>query len=372
VTIRAVAAALGILAAALAVAYAASLVRPVPVPRQVPERFGSRPGLAGDFEKVRARVALFPSYRACFDRHAVRAARILDDGSVRLEIDLRALARPSLQRIGWPELEDALPSNATATIATVDSGITESWWFACPGGCVLDAFATKGDDATTAPRAIPGEPYATATFRLSPARIADLAIGGRARVTLAQRADLVEQILGRPVRATLSEDLAGPGIVAVYHTPDGQDRTLLAFELKRADRLRGLVDLTIGLGALTRGATVTRYRDVAIGSWSGAVGGGLAVAIDGPLLLVAPDPGRIEDAIDRRRDETTTEGAARGTGDPGTAGVHLEGSDGLEARLTREAAGWRLDASGPRPLVESDVLSAWLAALRRGRQRAGG
>jgi hypothetical protein len=291
---------------------------------------------------------------------------------VTIEVDVRGLAHAALVRAGWGDLEDALPAGATATVAAVPGRVVESFVFACPGGCVLDLFARHAGPSARAPFPVPGSPLAVADFSLDRERLVDLDIGGRTRQALDQRAGVLEQILGRPLRTPLAEDLGGSGRAAFYRDgPAGGDRTLLALELRRSDRVQSLVDLVLGLAALTRGATIERHGGVPIGTWSSG-SGGLAIAVDGPFLLVASARSPLEEAIDRRRTGSIPSDAAVADPQEPDASFTLDAGPSCRARLTHEGDHWRLDASGDRPLAESEVVAGWLRSVRTKGQRAEG
>jgi hypothetical protein len=324
------------------------------------------------FEEARARLAGFRSYRALFDRHLVRGALVQGDGAVRIEVDVRGLAHAALLRAGWTDLEDAIPAGAIATVAAVPGRVVESFVFACPGGCVLDLFARHAGSSPRTPFPLPGTPLAVADFSLDRERLADLDVGGGSRRALDQRASVLERILGRPLRAPLAEDLLGSGRAAFYKDgPAGSGRTLLALELRRSDRVQSLVDLLLGLAALTRGATIERHAGVPVGAWSSG-STGLAIAVDGPFLLVASARSPVEDAIDRRRGAPAPLDAVAAESSDREASFTLDGGPSCRARLTHDGDHWRLDASGDRPLAESEVVAGWLRSVRAKAQRAEG
>lgn len=360
-TVRHVAAVLALLAAAVALTWVAGRARSSPHRDLPAARRAEAPGTPA-FAAARERARRSPFYRSLFARGAVRRALELPDGSVRLEVDLRALARATFARWGLSGLQDTIPETATVILHETAAGVRERWRVPCPGGCLLDAFATEGPEPATpgSADALSDRPSAVAAFRLAPARFRDLALGPGARRVLEDRLALIEAILGRPVRRTASEDLSGAGVAAVYRDPaDERSDLLVALDLVRADRVRSLLDVVLGLGALTRGAGVRRHRDVPIGSLAGSRAG-LAAAVDGSLLLVASDASRIEDAIDRRRDAAG--GAAAAGAIPRLAGaaLRLRGADGLEAVLTRADGVWVLESSGPTTLADDAAVGAWL------------
>jgi hypothetical protein len=363
--------ALAILAGAAVWVSSRKSAAPRPLPAPAPSATDAR-GTAIAFEEARARLAGFRSYRALFDRHLVRGAHVQADGAVRIDVDVRGLAHAALLRAGWTDLEDALPSGATATVAALPGRVVESFVFACPGGCVLDLFARLPGSPARAPFPLPGTPLAVAEFSLDRERLADLDIGGGSRRALDQRASVLEQILGRPVRAPLAEDLVGSGRAAFYQDgPAGSGRTLLALELRRSDRVQSLVDLLLGLAALTRGATIERHAGVPVGAWSSGATG-LAIAVDGPFLLVASARSPVEDAIDLRRGAPPSPDAVAAEARNREASFTLDGGPSCRARLTHDGDNWRLDASGDRPLAESDVVAGWLRSVRARTQRAEG
>ena len=344
---------------------------PRPVLGPAPAAAEARGGAVA-FEEARSRLAGFRSYRALFDRHLVKGALVQADGAVRIEVDVRGLAHAALVRAGWSDLEDALPEGATATVAALPGRVVESFVFACPGGCVLDLFARSSGTSAGGPFPLPGNPVAVAEFTLDRQHLADLDIGGGSRRALDQRASVLEQILGRPLRAPLAEDLLGAGRAAFYKDgPTGAGRTLLALELRRSDRVQSLVELLLGLAALTRGATIERHAGVPVGGWSSG-STGLAVAVDGPFLLVASARSPVEDAIDRRREGPAPLDAVTAEVPDRQASFTLDGGPSCRARLTHDGDHWRLDASGDRPLAESEAVAGWLRSVRAKAQRAEG
>jgi hypothetical protein len=242
---------------------------------------------------------------------------------------------------------------------------------------------------------LPGSPSAIVEVRLVPGRLADPTLGGQALAAWRDRVDVVEKLLGRPIRAEFGEDLAGPAVFALYETQSATEaEAIAAFALRRSDRLAGLLDTLFGLGALTERATVRRYRGVATGSFVPAAGGaGLALAVDGSILLVATSRARLESAIDARRFP----------GDPAVAPAAGDAAASWSARSTstfvahgwsrlarlaeaepREAAtmaatirpqgadGWRLEGHGPSPAITADPLVPFLRSVFVRRQGDGG
>ena len=329
---------------------------------------GASPTPAAPLAYAEARRSLeaFHFYKLLFERRAVRATRVAPDGAIELEVDPRSLARRDLARLGWPELEDALPVSARVRVARVAGAVTDTWWLSCPQACLLDVFGVPPSPGSATPL-VPGRPDALVGFRLAPARLRDLALGGRSTEVLARRADLIEQLFGRPLREPFAEDLTGYGTLALYRSPRGA-RSLAVFGLSRTDRIRSVVDLAIGLAALTRGASVRTHRDVPVGSWSRAGGGSVAIALDGPHLIVGDDLARVEDTIDLRRDPESPEPPRR---EPLTASASLSGNGSFTARLVREGDLWRIDASGDSPLADNAIVRDWLSELGIRAQRGG-
>jgi hypothetical protein len=85
-------------------------------------------------------------------------------------------------------------------------------------------------------------------------------------------------------------------VFALYEGSDENEaEVIVAAELQRSDRLVALLDMVFGLGALTERATIRRYRGVLTGSFVANSGGpGLALAVDGPVLLVATSRARLD------------------------------------------------------------------------------
>jgi hypothetical protein len=342
-----------------------------------------------------AAVALLrgiPLYRSFVGEKALRSGRVGDDGILSVEIDLRAILEPRLAAMGFPGGSEWFPRTATGTI---NPGQGETWSFAGPAAALdlLDR-APAASAATAALAAIPGAPSSLVSIRLLPKRLADPNLGGSALASWRDRANFAERLLGRPVRSELAEDLAGPAVFALYEGDDDtQAEGILAVELRRSDRLSGLVDMLFGLGALTERAAVVRYRGVSTGSFVPKSGGaGIALAVDGPILLVASSRARLESAIDARRD-----GSVRGGNTAVTTALDASWSAVTTsafvrhgwARLTRTAdeptegtiatmsaslrpegvSGWRLDGTGPAPAITADPILPFFRNALGGRQR---
>ena len=164
---------------------------------------------------------------------------------------------------------------------------------------------------------------------------------------------------------------------------------MVAVELRRSDRLAALLDMAFGLGALTERATVVRYRGVPTGSFRSETGGpGLALAVDGPILLAATSRARLESAIDARRRAPHPPGI---TGDPAASWSAVSesafvahgwarlahGADAMNGHPgTRSAAlwpegdsGWRLTGHGPVPVISADPMVPFIRSVFGRRQR---
>jgi hypothetical protein len=241
----------------------------------------------------------------------------------------------------------------------------------------------RADDSAVPSRAwdaLSGNPTAVVAAHVLPARLADPSLGGPAFAPWRDRLAVVETLLGRPLRTEFAEDLAGPVVFALYDDANGSGAdAILSVELKRSDRIAALLETLFGLGALTERATISRYRGVATGSFeSGSGGPGLALAVDGPLLLVATSRARLESAIDARRlapgggrsaeaaiDATASWSAmsvsafvahgwwrlARAPGDPAPSLLPMKAS-----LRPVGATAWRFEGHGPAPAITADPV----------------
>lgn len=341
---------------------------------------------------VRARLREIPLYRTLAGTEALRAGTVEGDGTLHVEIDPRALAEPRLAAAGFRGASELLPVSAKGTIAR-DS---ESWSFEGPAALfdLLDR-SPGGRPATHALDAIPGAPAAIVCVRLMPSSLADPSLGGRAFASWRDRASFAEKLLGRPLRAEIAEDLAGPAVFALYETGDvAEAEAVLAIELRRSDRLAGLLDTLLGLGALTERVTVRRYRGVATGSFRSQSGGpAVAVAVDGPLLLVATGRARLESAIDARRGLQHPRAGVAAAADTKASWSAVSESSFVAhgwARLARSPAEttatartisatlrpdgtgrWLLEGHGPGPAIGADPVVPFLRSVLGGRQRDG-
>jgi hypothetical protein len=273
----------------------------------------------------------------------------------------------------------------------------ESWSFDGPAP-VFDLLDRRSTDkmATLALDAIPGMPAAVVCVRLMPGRLADPSLGGAAFASWRDRANFVERLVGRPLRAEIAEDLAGPAVFALYETGDAAvAEAVLAVELRRSDRLAGLLDMLFGLGALTERVTIRRYRGVATGSLRSESGGlGVALAVDGPLLIAATSRARLESAIDERRRVKQLRAIVAAAADADASWSAVSESKFVAhgwARLTRSAYepkadgatttaalrpkganGWLLEGHGPGPAISADPVLPFLRSVWGRRQGDGG
>lgn len=344
-----------------------------------------------------------PFYRGLLRTEAVRSASFDAAGAIDATIDVPALLAPRLADHPIAGVCDLLPRSARGRVLVTDAPragsivASESWVFDGPAP-VLDVLDRRA--ASLAGSAVwgsvPRGPSAVASFRLDRTRLADPALGGEALAPWRERIEIAEKVLGRPLRAEIAEDLAGPGLFALYDAgTDGDASALLLLELGRTDRLRGLLDAFFALGALSERATVRRHRDVPIGSFRPAARGPeIAIAIDGPLFLAATSRPLLESAIDARRasvrepfpfDEVRASTAswtaaasspfvehgwlklarAREAATPAT-GVHI-------ARLVADGRdGWRLEGTGPNPALTADPVLPFLRRVWGGAQRGAG
>jgi hypothetical protein len=349
------------------------------------------------------RLRTVPLFRALVESKAVRSGTLDGDGTVRVEVDIRALAQPRLTSWGIGGAAELLPSAANGIIhidpvhGDAPAVVTrESWEISGPSP-LLDLLdrGEGSEDGTRIWDAIPGSPSAVVRVRLNPARLTDPALFGQAFGSWRDRIELAEKLLGRPIRAEISEDLAGPAVFALYEvSPSADAEALAAFELKRADRIAGLLDMLFGLGALTERATVSRYRGVATGSFTPAAGGpGVALAVDGESFLVASSRGRLEALIDARRAPLSTGGLPFDAAAADASWRAVSRSAFVTrgwARLARVADGtkgdadllattlvpegtdrWRLDGSGPAPAITAEPVIPFLRSVLARRQRDG-
>jgi hypothetical protein len=350
-----------------------------------------------------ARLQVIPLYRTLIHAKALRSGRVDGDGTLHVEVDLRAVVKPRLAALGLADAAELLPVSARGTIAiesaagTTSSAVLRESWILDGPAALLDLLDRNpsGDIGTLALDAIPGAPSALVRMRLMPSRLADPAFGGAAFAPWRDRASFAEKLLGRPLRAEIAEDLAGPAVFALYETEDDTEaEAVLALELRRSDRLAGLLDMLFGLGALTERATVRRYRGVATGSFvSGSGGPGLALAVDGPVLLVATSRARLESAIEARRAGPQRGGIAAAEGDSAASWNAVSASAFVAhgwARLARSAdeprlpgatsssalwpegvSRWRLEVHGPAPAITADPILPFLRSVFGRRQRDG-
>lgn len=363
----------------------------------------SAPRSGGDLAAL-ARLRTIPLYRALVDGGAVRRATLEGDRTVHVEVDLRAATGTRLSALGLSGVSGLLPETATGTIvignasgSNAGSVSRESWVFPGPAP-MLELLDRSPDGARPlrAEEALTGTPTAVVRARLQASRLADPAFGGVALSSFRDRVEVVEKLLGRPIRAEVAEDLSGPAVFALYETAGSTaPEALAAFELRRSDRMSGLLDTLFALGALTERASVGRYRGVATGAFVPASGGaGLALAVDGRVLLVATTRARLEAAIDALRTPGPRDGVPRVEG-PGAESWSAISRSAFVAhgwsRLARTAdartaeawsmaatirpdgpRGWRLDGHGPAPAITADPLVPFLRSVLVRFQREGG
>jgi len=395
------------LVAAVAVVGSAALVASVTLWQRAERRSGPLPTPAANraWPADEAALALLrgiPLYRAFLSSHALRSARVGADGTLDVVVDVRAVLEPRLAAMGLPGGSELFPETARGTIAiggpgrpASTPGLTEIWRFNGPSA-VLDLLDRTPPvaSAASARSAIPGAPSSLVTVRLSPRRLADPALGGDALAPWRDRANFAERLLGHPVRSEIAEDLAGPAVFALYEGEDDtQAEAILAVELQRSDRLSGLLEMLFGLGALTERATVSRYRGVSTGSFVPRAGGaGIALAVDGPILLIATSRARLESAIDARREGAPVPAATAVTAASDASWSAVSSSAFVRhgwARLTRSpdaaddgpiaamtaslhpegSSGWRLEGHGPAPAITADPLLPFFRSAWGGRQR---
>ena len=352
---------------------------------------------------VRARLRGIPLYRTLAGAEALRSGTVESDGTLHLEVDPRALVEPRLAAAGLRGASELLPVSARGTIAKESAAGTppvgafrESWSFDGPAALfdLLDRSST-GRPVTLALDALPGAPAALVCLRLNPARLADPSLGGPAFASWRDRASFAEKLLGRPLRAEIAEDLAGPAVFALYETGDAAEaEAVVAVELLRSDRLSGLLDMLFSLGALTERVTVRRYRGVPTGSFRSESGGpGVALAVDGPLLIAATSRARLESAIDARRRTLHFRAGVAAAADPAASWSAVSESAFVAhgwARLARSsdepkskaamtfaalrpegATGWRLEGHGAGPAISADPVFPFVRSVWGGRQRDG-
>jgi hypothetical protein len=350
-----------------------------------------------------ARLQSIPFYRALLPSDVVLSGTQDRDGTLHVDIDLHAIAGPRLAAAGLGSMTGLLPAVASGTlvISRATEGapakvLEESWLFPAPSPIleILDR-APSAETATRAWDAVPGMPSAVALFRIAPAHLADPGFLGPSLSSWRDRVEMAENLLGRPLRAEFAEDLAGPAVFALYETGGGAEaEAIVAAELRRSDRISALLDTLFGLAALTERATVRRYRDVATASFVGDHGGpGCALAVDGPLLLIASSRARLESAIDARRDGGGRRPQAAAAGDAAVSWSAASSSAfaargwrrlarlpdepaGPPATMTAElradgSADWRLTGHGPAPALTADPLVPFLRGVIGRRRRDG-
>ena len=352
-------------------------------------------------ERDLASLRRIPFYRVLIDAKAVRSVTVDRDGTIHLDADFRVALEPRLAALGLPGASELLPASGKGTIGLVGptagtpaTRLRESWTFDEPVALfeLLDRHPT-GTLGSPAMDAIPGAPTSIAYIQLMAARLADPELGGPSLASWRDRLTFAEKLIGRPVRAELSEDLAGPAIFALYESAGGAEaQAVMSLELKRSDRLASLLDMLFALGALTERGTVRRYRGVATGSFTPASGGpGLALAVDGPVLVVATSRERLESAIDARRAGIRHGGVSLTESDPAASWSAVSDSPFVAhgwARLMRSAdeprpaaaimaaalraeggSGWRLTGDGPAPAITADPMIPFLRSAFLRRQR---
>ncbi len=397
------------LAAATAAALAAAIGAALLVSRSCPGRTTGSPSADDEIlrppdGRVISRLQSVPLYASALRANALRSGTVDADGSLHVVLDLRALVEPRLASLGFGDGSGLLPATARGTIVFEPPArpgssplMRETWTFAGTATVfdLLDRSA-PGSPSILTSDAIPGAPSATVRAQLNPKRLADPEFGGAALAAWRDRAEFAEKLLGRPLRAEIAADLAGPAVFALYDKDDeGEAEAILAFELSRADRIAGLLDTLLALGALTERATVTRYRGVAAGSFGAGSGGRrLAVAVDGSVLLVATSLARLESAIDARRGVLRT-GTVPAAADRGreASWSAVSGSAFVAhgwARMARAASppanaartttailrpvgasGWRLEGRGYAPAITADPIVPFLRSVFAKRQREG-
>lgn len=398
----------GSIAATVALLFVAIAVASLAVrnygPRRSSRLASSAPGSGRRADDAAlARLQAIPIYRTLLHAKVLRSGTVDGDGTLHVDVDLRAVVEPRLAALGFSGASSLLPASARGTVVferavgtTPAVGLRESWIFDGPAA-VFDLLDRRpaGTIDTLVLDAIPGAPSALVRVRLMPSRLADPSFGGAALASWRDRASFAEKLLGRPLRAEIAEDLAGPAVFALYETEDDTEaEAVLALELRRSDRLAGLLDMLFGLGALTERATVRRYRGVSTGSFVSQSGGpGLALAVDGRVLLVATSRLRLESAIDARRTGPRRGGIAAAEGNPAAPWNAVSASAFVAhgwARLARSAdepnlpsakttaalwpegaSAWRLEGYGPAPAITADPILPFLRSAFERRQREG-
>jgi hypothetical protein len=356
--------------------------------------------LAADAHEI-ASLRRIPFYRVLIEAKALRSVAVDRDGTVHLDADFRAALEPRLAALGLAGASELLPVSGKGTLVIEGPGagtkatrLHESWAFDEPAAVfeLLDRHPT-GTLGSPAMDAIPGAPTSMACVQLMATRLADPALGGPAFASWRDRVSFAEKLIGRPLREELSQDLAGPAIFALYESGGGAEaQAILSLELKRSDRLASLLDMVFALGALTERGTIRRYRGVATGSFAPASGGpGLALAVDGPVLVVATSRERLESAIDARRAGTRHGGVSLAESDPAASWSAVSASAFVShgwSRLMRSAdeaqiaegvttaalraegaTGWRLTGDGPAPAITADPMIPFLRSAFLRRQR---
>lgn len=331
-------------------------------------------------------------------RRSARRAR-----GVRFEVDVSALA----SRWGRGGAASLFPARATGWVRASVEGIEEWWLLECSGPCVLDLLDPGGTtgSASTAWSALPEAAPAVAWFRVRPAALlgsppAQAAAG----FTLPRAVEALEAFLGILLRERLASALAGPVAVALLEEPvEKPPRLLAALELRRPDRLVGVLDRLAALGLLAGSAEVTTYRGVRIVSWSaGSRGHGLgpAIAVDGDTLLVSTHRADLAEGLDRRRrhersssrgvlEEWATHASKRSwrarsrsawvlarweeiVGGGSEAGPAPLLGHTCEAAMSKDGAGWVVEGRGAGPVLGAEFLVPCLRALLRGGAQVAG
>ena len=399
-TLRALGAVAGLTAAALALAWGASRLRlrPDPIePAPLEATFELR-APTGSPEAL-ARLGEIRGYDDMLRRGAVRSARLAANGSVQFTLELRAWARARLapfHREPWAEL---VPARVHVAIAPAGGKRwKETWRFDPEDSGMLDLLDPRlaGAVSSSLSAGVPAAPVSIARIRVDAAQLARPDLGGGALRPLRERLDLAESVLGRPFRREMAEDLEGSALFALYDDAgNGRPDGVALFALKRSDRVRALAETAFALASLTEAGSVHRYRDVMTGSWAPRGGGrGLAVAVDGDVLLAATSRSRLEAAIDRRRssehglaepaepsEDRTAWAAHSASAFVGRGWDRILGSAELgappvsesHAVISREGDRWVLRGDGPRPALAADPVIPFLRSLfAPSRQRAGG
>jgi hypothetical protein len=357
---------------------------------------GSRPTAARPHRvdpAARRRLESIPLYGGLAGTEALVAASLESGAALHVGVDLKALAAGRPASAGVPRLSELVPSTADGIVADD----RESWRIDGPSPLLALLDRSAGPSVPgPAWEAVPGKPQATLQIRLLPSRLADPSLGGDALAVWRDRVEFAEKLLGRPLRRELAQDLAGPAVLALYDTGDVNEAgAVLAVELQRTDRVAALLETLFELGALTEQATIHRYRGVATGSFTRRSGGpGLALGVDGSLLLAATSRARLEAAIDARRDAPAS-GTSLSQGHDLAASWSAKSSSAFVAHAwsrlarasgspstptpTRQASlrpeggdGWRLVGRGAPPALAADPLIPLLRSVAAPRQRDGG